>query len=274
MDRKIIYTKFSKTRKKEVSLKTSIFQDEKGKLRVEKKGNKYSKDTIQELINTYKRIKDVSEKFEVVPIKQTDKYTVEFPFINGLSLQEQVSSATSKEEFHSLIEYYIELLNSIPTERCSLDNNFEKVFGKVEKDKEYVCLKEGILDLNLSNLIIDSKGKAHFFDYEWCYDFPIPKDFILFRALLVFYFNNMPNTFYTLYELLGKYINSKKDIKQYNWWEAYFQNKIVTKQKQNTKYILPSIDIDILGMDKTNKSLQEEISTIRIKNQEQTNLLQ
>lgn len=268
MNKKIIYTKFSKTRKKGVSITTSIFLDKQGKLGVEKKGDEESKKTIDNLVDTYKRIKNISKKFEVVPIKQTDEYTVEFPFINGLSLQEQVSSATSKEDFHSLIEYYIELLDSIPTKTCSLGNDFERVFGKVEKDKEYVCLKEGVLDLNLSNLIIDPKGKAHFFDYEWCYDFPIPKDFVLFRVLMFSYINSSSRKFYTLQDLLEKYLIQKSNIETYHSWEKHFQQKIVHKNYDDPIYTLPIIDINVQTIQAENEKIKQEMDTLLIKNTE------
>lgn len=263
MDKTIIYTKFSKTRKKEVSLRTTISQDSKGNLKVEKKGNIHSKEAIQNLINTYQKIKNISKKFEVVPIKQIDEDTVEFDFINGHSIHEQVSSASSKKELHSLIKYYIELLDSIPTVKCSLGKDFEKIFGKVDKDKEYICLKEGILDLNLSNLIIDLKGKAHFFDYEWCYDFPIPKDFVLFRALVVFYTNSSCRIFDTVEDLLAEYLEETESIKQYYTWEEHFQKETVAKKKNHPTYPLNSIDINISDMRSQNTLLQEDILRLK-----------
>ncbi len=266
MDKTIIYTKFSKTRKKEVSLRTTISQDSKGNLKVEKKGNIHSKEAIQNLINTYQRIKNISKKFEVVPIKQTGEYTVEFPFIKGVSLHEQVSSANSNKEFHALMTYYIGLLDSIPTVKCSLGKDFENIFGKVDKDKEYICLKEGILDLNLSNFIIDSKEKAHFFDYEWCYDFPIPKDFVLFRALVVFYTNSSCRIFDTVEDLLAEYLEETDSIKQYYTWEEHFQKEIVAKKKNHPTYPLNSIDINISDMRSQNTLLQEEVESVREKN--------
>ncbi len=263
MDKTIIYTKFSKTRKKEVSLRTTISQDSKGNLKVEKKGNIHSKEAIQNLINTYQRIKNISKKFEVVPIKQTGEYTVEFPFIKGVSLHEQVSSANSNKEFHALMTYYIGLLDSIPTVKCSLGKDFENIFGKVDKDKEYICLKEGILDLNLSNFIIDSKEKAHFFDYEWCYDFPIPKDFVLFRALVVLYINSTSRNFQSIEDFLKEYIEKTEDIKQYYAWEGHFQNKVVVKRQNHPVYPLSSIDVDVLDMKKEIEIKKEEIQLLK-----------
>jgi len=78
LDKKILFVKFSKTRKKEFSLRTTIFKDDKGKLKVEKKGDECSKNTIKSLVYTYKRIKNISKDFTVIPIKQSDEYTVEF----------------------------------------------------------------------------------------------------------------------------------------------------------------------------------------------------
>lgn len=274
MDRKIIYTKFSKTRKKEVSIKTSIFQDEKGELKVEKKGNKYSKDVIEGLVETYKRIKDISKDFTVVPVKKDSEYSVEFPFIHGNSLHELASLSNSKEEFDSAISDYIKLLDSIPTIKTTLTKEFESIFGEVDKKEEFLCLKEGVLDFNLSNLIKDSKGKIHFIDYEWVYDFPIPKEYILFRTLLVLSVNTTHNRFYTTEELLEKYVLNKNYINQYYSWEKYFQKEIVYKEENYQRYLEPNTNIDILDMNKTNKSLGEEIATISEKYNEQARLLE
>lgn len=263
MDRKIIFSKFSKSRKKEFNIRTTIFENSQGKLKVEKKGDKYSKSTIQKLVETYNEINKISKKFTVVPAKLIDEYTVEFPFIDGPTLHEKAISAKSKEEFDSVISKYIELLDSIPIEKIQLDKEFEKIFGEIDKEREYLCIKKGILDLNLGNLIVDSKGKVHFFDYEWCYPFPIPKDFVLFRVLLVLHLNTSSKSFYSLDELLRRYLKNKDCVKQFNNWEEYFYKNIVSQRKNHAIYTQSWIDVDISEVKNENKILQEEISKIR-----------
>lgn len=263
MDKKIIYTKFSKLRKKEFSIRTTISKDSQGELKVEKSGDKYSSSTIQRLIDTYKELYKISKKFTVVPIKQTDEYTVEFPFIDGPTLHEQATSAETKEEYNSVISSFIRLLDSIPTETIQLNKEFEKIFGKIDKEKEYLCVKKGVLDFNLGNLIVDSKGKVHFFDYEWCYPFPIPRDFVLFRALLVLHLNTSSKSFYTLDELLEKYLIDNDSIKQYRNWEEYFYKNIVLERENHAIYTISMIDVDIFELKNENKLLQEEIGKTR-----------
>lgn len=248
MDKEILFAKFSKTRKKEYSIRTTIFQDSKGNLKAEKKGDKHSKDIIKGFVDSYKRIDGISKKFSVVPVKQVDEYTIEFPFIQGLTLHELAVTAKNKEIFDAVISRYIRLLDSIPTETTTLDEKCEQMFGKIDKKKKYLCLKEGILDFNLGNLIVDENDKIHFIDYEWCYDFPIPRDFVLFRALLVLYTNTSLKSFYTIEEIFKKYLEEKDDIKQYYRWEEYFSKKIVEKNKCHQTYTIPSIRIDIAEM--------------------------
>lgn len=156
-----------------------------------------------------------------------------------------------------------------------MNQEFEKIFGNVDKSKEYLCLKQGILDFNLGNLIINSKGKVYFFDYEWCFNFPIPKDFILFRALFVLLINTSLKKFYTLDELLKRYLEFGKYTKRYYRWEEFFIKEVVSKNKVYQTYTLPNIQVDILEMNKEreeqerlNKKIKEVIDEKEALNKE------
>ena len=138
MDKEILFAKFSKTRKKENSIRTTIFQDSKGNLKAEKKGDKHSKVVIKGFVDSYKRIDGISKEFSVVPVKQVDEYTIEFPFIEGSTLHELAIISKSKQEFDSVISRYIKLLDSIPTETTTLDGKFKQVFGKIDKKKKTI----------------------------------------------------------------------------------------------------------------------------------------
>ncbi len=275
MDKEILFAKFSKTRKKEYSIRTTIFQDSKGNLKAEKKGDKHSKDIIKGFVDSYKRIDGISKEFSVVPVKQVDEYTIEFPFIQGPTLHELAVTAKNKEIFDAVISRYIRLLDSIPTKTTILDKDFEKNFGKINKKKEYLCLKEGILDFNLANLIVDNNDKVHFIDYEWCYTFSIPKDYILFRALFVLYLNTSLKSFYTLEEVLERYLEGKDNIKQFYSWEEHFSSSIVEKDVFHKTYTLPSIQIDIaeihremINRSEENEMLSKNFEVEIVKNEE------
>lgn len=263
MDKEILFAKFSKTRKKEYSIRTTIFQDSKGNLKAEKKGDKHSKDIIKGFVDSYKRIDGISKKFSVVPVKQVDEYTIEFPFIQGPTLHELAVTAKNKEIFDAVISRYIRLLDSIPTKTTILDKDFEKNFGKINKKKEYLCLKEGILDFNLANLIVDNNDKVHFIDYEWCYTFPIPKDYILFRALFALYLNTSLKSFYTLEEVLERYLEERDHINQYYSWEKHFNGEIVSKNSTHQTYTLPSQQVDISEMHKEITVRREEQNILK-----------
>lgn len=129
-----------------------------------------------------------------------------------------------------------------------------------------MCIKKGVLDFNLGNLIVDSKGKVHFFDYEWCYPFPIPKDFVLFRALFVLQLNTSSKSLYSLDELLKRYFKDNDSIQQYYGWEEYFYKNIVSEKKNHALYTLSRIDVDLFELKNENQLLQEEICKTRGEN--------
>jgi hypothetical protein len=61
---------------------------------------------------------------------------------------------------------------------------FTEIFGDVALEEGLKCMPVTDVDLIFSNLILD--GGWNVIDYEWTFDFPIPVDFVIYRA--VFYY--------------------------------------------------------------------------------------
>lgn len=225
MHKQPIYIKHNKLRKPQYSLRTEIIKRGE-ELFVRKVANVESEALLKNLLEEYDHLKKFKTDLRIIPAREIDNLTVEFPYIKGHSLLEKLSLAISEEEFDKEIKKYIEIVDSIPSSKRQLGKDFEGTFGRFNKEFKYQVLNMGILDITPENLIEDENSKIHLIDYEWTYNFPIPRDYIIYRALLYSSTNINAKMYIPLEKLIEKYINDKKIVEECKRWELNFQRKI------------------------------------------------
>lgn len=71
-------------------------------------------------------------------------------------------------------------------EAFKLTNEFEKIFGKAAPENAY-SLPVTNVDLNFSNIKLCRDGRLVNFDFEWIFEFPIPFEYVLWRAAYLLY---------------------------------------------------------------------------------------
>jgi hypothetical protein len=125
----------------------------------------------------------------VAPIAVNEN-EITFPFIHGETLEgrlvEQLMNEDTKGALESVqtVRNVIENLGTREVNPCE-SSGFRAVFGSSYASKT-VCVRLGLLDVNLDNFIVADDGTIHLIDYEWLFDFPIPKHFVLSRMLFYF----------------------------------------------------------------------------------------
>ena len=62
-----------------------------------------------------------------------------------------------------------------------ITSEFENLFG-MEYVENAKCLKTTNIDLIFSNLILQADGKIYCIDNEWVFNFPIPLEYVMWRA--------------------------------------------------------------------------------------------
>ncbi len=189
---KILYVKINSERSKEFQLKTIIYEEN---------GQKYvKKEAITpEAIAHLKRMQKNYEKLTSAIINPNIKLTkiiaetnnsLTFEFIEGESLEQQYNQAKKFGKGEAVIDRYKKLLyEGFATLPFDVDSMLTDEFKAILGDFNYSqfqgkpCFKDiSNIDLIFSNIIFKNDD-IYLIDYEWVYNFNIPVEFSIFRAL-------------------------------------------------------------------------------------------
>ena len=192
-DKQAVFARGSTGRKNDFGISTSIHSSGK-KLYVQKQSlSKQSNGHIHKLEKTYGLLKDCFGKEVAVckPQKESDN-AVSFPYIVGPTFETVlVNNLLAKEyrAFNNTIDQFVSLITSLEVTPAdpTINKDYTSIFGSTYSKKTSL-IYPGIIDMNFDNIVSDKKtGRYTLIDYEWCFDFPVPKDYVIGRALLYFF---------------------------------------------------------------------------------------
>jgi hypothetical protein len=179
----------------------TLITEEDGQKSVTKKallpeGNEH----IEKLASSYSLLNSLdvfSQDFNIIPVTIKDSGAM-FPHIEGESADSILMShllAGGSQQAELIINKIADLINNLPTQNTNPTSNsmYCEIFGE-HYNYETECIVPGIIDLNLDNFIIDKTGKWNAIDYEWVFDFPVPKDYILRRYVVWFFTTRLGNS--------------------------------------------------------------------------------
>ncbi len=139
-------------------------------------------------------IEDIDD-FRLVNAKKIKDGMVSFNYIDGKNAERMMVELLARGDHLELISHIdkvISLINQLPSTKLNPTKNkkFVNVFGNTYNTNQD-CLSLGILDLNFDNFIIDKAGLWNLIDYEWKFEFALPKKLLIQRML--FWFFIIPN---------------------------------------------------------------------------------
>ena len=107
------------------------------------------------------------------------------PFPTMLELMAERISNGDLEFGRFWIDEYLRFLLRLPTKACVPEEFMKELgIGHREVRKPLRCFCCGILDCVPQNILVDGKNKKwHIVDNEFTYDFPVPSDFLIWRAI-------------------------------------------------------------------------------------------
>lgn len=181
-------------RKAEFALNTCIYVNGAGqKYVVKQPADGYFSAHFNSIFEAPEKLEPLSKgRYPIKIIKPTPMGgAVMFPFVRGKSVERIMLDkvlANDEQAVLKIIKRFVVALDKLPSTKCipTNDSQYKKIFGN-SFDKRVECIVPGIVDLNLDNLIEDKDGVWHLVDYEWTFDFPVPKDYLLGRMLLAFF---------------------------------------------------------------------------------------
>lgn len=186
MSEQAVFVRGSNARKPQFQLVTVIKQAGSNLTVCKRAANPLSEAHLQSFGAKRSALMEAGIDCEVANIVKISPSEVVFAFIDGTSLETQLDAALKDENnkaIKAVFDKAFRVIDSFPTVKMNptMNNGFKDVFGpyyNIELD----CITPGCIDLNLDNLI-EHKRKLTLIDYEWVFDFPVPKDFIKLRLL-------------------------------------------------------------------------------------------
>lgn len=232
MNKETLYTKFNSYRKPKFNLRTEVAIENDKKYIYKIAQYEEAREFIQHIYNSYKKLSKLNLPFDINRCELIDKSTLRFEYLEGLSLLKEFEDiVNNSKKIESVEEFknFEKLLNKLPSKRERLDNDFIKIFGNHSEDKEYDLISPGILDLNLDNIIRDKTGKLHLIDYEWTFNFGIPKRYILYRTIINSIIKREGQSQDLILKHLEKSFNySNHEIDEILLFENSFQNYVLS----------------------------------------------
>lgn len=235
---KMIFSKYSNNRKSEFCIATSIYKNEQGMMWVEKKAlNSKAQKHINRMQDSYEILVN-SNKNQKVKINSCIKEgrLIRFEYVEGKLFSTILTEILDSGDYLGFIEKikeYVNLAKSLfPLEEFKPTEEFKRVFGDITFETELQAGEFANIDFTFDNIIINDV--INVIDYEWVFNFPIPINYIIYRAINVYITKESLGERINLIDICRMFGINREEILQYNKMEEHFQ-KYVNKSEEPIK---------------------------------------
>ena len=188
---KTIFAKYNSERLPKYQIVTKIAVDENGEKYASKEALcNEAKEHIEDIYRNYELLKSTYNINFVKPKRIENG--VQFEMAEGKSLESILLDAINKNDkdmFKKYIDNFLNFIDSMVFKwNVPFDPSFEfeTIFGKWEITENQDIIKIANIDLIFGNLFINTKDEFTLIDYEWVFDFEIPKSYLIWRSLTIF----------------------------------------------------------------------------------------
>lgn len=187
---KILFSRSNLFRKNNYQLATIIYEYRNKKYVRKIALLKESLPHLKKIENNYLEIK---KQFILTPkITLIKENYIDFEYLPFPSLESIIEKYLINHQFEdteTILKIYLSFISNLKEIKTSIYKNkeFIKIFDQeklYDQKKEESCLIKSVLDYNLDNLLYDeNKNNLYLIDWEWILNFPLPKKYIIFRAI-------------------------------------------------------------------------------------------
>ena len=237
-EQRVIYSKYSNERARQFAIRTDICKKADG----EKSVRKYAlypegREHICHMEKSYEKLSscyaDSNEKIRFCACHTKNDAAVS-GFDPGVTLQDVMERAIERNQTELvkriLDDYAKRIMEYGGKHLFTPTEDFRKVFGEVHFTEETEAVDICDIDMIFANILIPAGSEMKIeeaewtvIDYEWTFSFPVPKLFVLYRALYFAYYQIMGGKGTPLDELLAAYGISKELKEQFGRMEENFQ---------------------------------------------------
>lgn len=232
MKNQILFTKYSNERSEKFAIRTQIICDGNHKKQVVKSPvTAASAEHVRKMPEWEKCLNDIYEGTGLsMNVCHQDGESVRFEFLEGITLERELDAYLEKKDMQSFLncvgEFFTVLRKARNQKKFVKSEQFIEVFGSVDLSDDLMCAPVTDIDMVFGNVMIIN-GAMQLIDYEWTFDFPIPINFVIYRA--IHYYTRLGNTrpqllSMNLYEQFGI---TESEVVQYEKMEQCFQKYII-----------------------------------------------
>lgn len=249
---RVIFTKFSNERSPEFAIRTDIYAEREKRFLRKVPCSPEAQEHVDNIYRWYQELKNIYEGSSL-EINRCEKAAkgVELEYIEGQTLEEILDGFIQSRDFQrmtELLEQYINCIRGAAKENFYMTENFQRIFGEADFQKEYMCTPVTDIDMVLNNIIVCDGWRL--VDYEWTFDFPIPVEFVIFR-LLHYYFESTGarREWARENDIYLKFGVSESEYLIFDRMEQNFQQYIIRKHEP-IRHIYPRITPGVLTIEK------------------------
>ncbi len=184
------YVKYSNERCPELCINTKITENEKGEKQVIKSPMYDGKKHISDMAENCRKINEIygESGFRAAECHIENGSAV-FEFIKGITLKEKLEQVMEGNDIHTAFMLMDDIRQRLENNKYTKDfvrtEQFDEIFGTKPLPNGLKAMDFCCFDMAFDNLIINEKG-INIIDYEWCFDFPVPIDYIIYRAMKLY----------------------------------------------------------------------------------------
>lgn len=230
------YVKTSCNRKDEFKIVTKLYSNPmtQEKWALKKPVSEKAQGHIYKMFDRYKSFNEKGMKLSKALI--CDETGLKSEYIEGESIEELLLESIEKENketFLSCIQYYYDAYFKEEL-FVEFDNRFIDVFGFQENDSVFHKSKINNVDMIFDNVYMQS-GKLYIIDYEWMFEFDIPAEFILWRAVKNFFEKHTVSLLKEM-EVYSFFEITQEMISVFSEWESHFRSRYIGQLDYNHLY--------------------------------------
>ena len=207
---RILYAKFSGERDRRYAIRTEIVEEASGKRYVRKLALHPEGDAhMEHICRMYGRLCEsyTGSGIDFCTCERTGK-GVRFAFVEGRTLEDLVKEMAQSGDRTGVERILQEYIRRVGEAGGSISfretEEFTQVFGARMPGEGLDCAAVSDVDMIFSNILVTEGGaRWTVIDYEWTFDFPIPRAFLLYRGLYFVYHQVLGGMGWGLPELLA-----------------------------------------------------------------------
>lgn len=185
----ISYVKFSNDRGKVHNIRTYITKSADGRWHLRKLPD--GEEAIEQIANL-KKTEEVLKRLYAdsrFSINDCSKQGTgaELAFLQGHTLEEELdgllNEGKQEQAMDKMFEVFQEIRSCKDMAVFQKTEDFVKVFGDAKLPEGLMAVPAGDIDMIMPNILAGEDGRWTIIDYEWSFHFPIPVNFIIYRAI-------------------------------------------------------------------------------------------